>query len=135
MAEKGISPRQARFIAALLEGKAVATAAREAKVSDRQAARYMAAPVVRAELRRLQDETLAQVTRQLAAGMGAAVTALLEIAKKPGAPESARVSAAGKLLDSGLRFTETADLAQRVADLEKQLTGGETDGEPTDASA
>lgn len=131
MAEKGVSPRQAIFVAALLEGKAVATAAREAKISDRQASRYMASPVVRAELRRRQNETLAQVTRKLIANMGDAVGALAGIAKSASAPESARVSAAGKLLDSGLRFTETADLAQRVADLENLLTGGQDDDSDT----
>ncbi|GAB4402083.1 MAG: hypothetical protein Kow00123_12080 [Anaerolineales bacterium] len=120
-----LTPRQARFVGALMTTRTVAEAARVAGVGERTARRWLRLPAVQRALSEAQGEALKQATRRAVAAIGLAVDILQVIMADPGASAGARVSAARCILDAAARLTETAELADRVSRLEQRI-GGET---------
>jgi phage terminase small subunit len=124
-----LTPRQRRFVNALITAPSVRSAAQESGVGEKTAWRYLALPAVRAELSLHGDVRLAEVSRRLALAMGRALDVLIVLMSDSGlAAErgaSARVSAARAVLDSGLRMAELVTLATRVAELEQRIGGDE----------
>jgi len=122
MAESGaLTARQARFVAALLTAVSISEAASLAHIGERSAWRYLAEPEVLAELSRRQDAILGAAAAGLAGDVSQAREVLRAVMGDKLAPVGARVSAAGKVLDSAMRLVELAALARRVADLEREL--------------
>ena len=122
MADNGtLTTRQRRFVAALVAAPTVRDAAAAADIGETTAWRYLQDPGVRATLAERQDAVLRQVSLDLASEMGAALDVLGSIMRDTTASDSARVSAARAVLDSGLKLSELVTLAERVATLEERL--------------
>jgi hypothetical protein len=112
--------RQQRVLELALQGQDPSAIAAALRVSRRTVERHLAAS--RTALQDLRHRRLQQLTDHLAAGAGAAVTVLAQIAQDPVAPPQARVAAARALLAEARAYTELTDLAARVAAIEERLT-------------
>ena len=121
MPKPAISPRQQRFIAAMLTAGTVAGAARQSGIGERTAHRYLDDPDVRAALDQAFDRSLSQAARQATAGINRALDVLQTILDDIAAPPAARIAAARALLLVGPRLQETVTLTQRVATIENEL--------------
>ena len=118
MAYRGMKKRE--FMTALLTARTVKDAALAVGIGERTAYHWMAKnSTFRAELSRLQDAQLGQVTRLTVAAMTDAVETLRGIMNDRETPATARVAAARSILECGVKFAELLDLAQRVAEIEK----------------
>ncbi len=124
MAEIGtpdsLSTRQRRFIAALLETATIRDAAKAAGVGERTAWHYLTLPEVKQEINRRTDGIITQASAGLLAEMAESRATLLEVMRNRKASDASRVSAAGRLLDAGMRLFELVALAERVAELERK---------------
>jgi phage terminase small subunit len=125
MADNGthanLTPRQRRFVAALLESSTVRQAAERADLPERTAWRYLGDAGVKAELARLGDGMLAQACVGLLDDMALARQTLRAIMQSEQASDAARVSAARAVLDASLRLFELVSLTERVGNLEERL--------------
>jgi phage terminase small subunit len=125
MAHSGtLSTRQRKFITALVSSPTIEAAAKVAGIGRRTGFRYLQDPAVKAELARLLDGLQGQATRRVVASMSEALEVLRGVYLDDESPTGAKVSAAKCVLDSGPRLRESGDLAERLALLEQQLTGG-----------
>ena len=119
-----LSPRQKRFVTAMLTAKTIDQAAKVVGVTERTGQKYLADPAVKRALGRALDKALGQTTRQVVVAMTSALETLEAIHTDSDAPTGARVSAARAILDAGPRLREALDLAERVTMLEEQLLAG-----------
>jgi len=123
MGQTGImTPKQRRFVSAMLTSRTVAQAADLAQISRKTGERWLSDANVKAALTEAQSVALGGVTRQLVDAMSGAIGTLEAIHTDTAAPATARVSAARAILDSGLKYAELVDLAQRVTELEARIT-------------
>lgn len=119
--ETGLSARKRAFVAAMAAGLTQTEAAATVGVKDRTARRYMADPLVRAELARAQDGILSQVTLRMEAGSNRALDVLDEVMQDKSMPPSVRVRAALGWLEHHWRARELHTLTERVEALEQKL--------------
>ncbi len=119
---KDAAATRQRCIELAADGQGPRAVAEALGLADRIVRGHLNAPEVAAELRRLQDERLATLTRRALDGAGAALGVLRAVAEDAAQPAGARVTAARALLDAALRLVETHDLAERVRALEDQVT-------------
>lgn len=113
--------RRALIAALALQGFDNASIAKQANISLRTVARYLADAETRAQIRDAERERLRHVARRAGALGASAITILAQIANDRDEPSGARVAAASRLVDVMLRLHEAVDLAERVAALEAQL--------------
>jgi len=118
------TPRQKRFVAALLAAPTVTEAATQAGISEKTAWRYLGNTAVQAELTARCDVVLTQVSAGLVADMQEAREVLMENMRDPTNPAGVRVRAAVAVLDAGLRVLEVLMLARRVAAIEQRIKEG-----------
>lgn len=123
MASNGatLTPRQVIFCAALAAGMNKLQAARQAGISQRQSCRWLKMPVVLAEIARLRGEVLREATNKAVNYAIDALITLHDLTMDSDVSASARVNAAGKIIDAAGKFVETNDLAERVEELEEAL--------------
>ncbi len=118
-----LTPKQEQLIAALLTSSTTQKAAEAAGVSETTAHRWLRESIFvlayKAARRAAVDQAVGRL-QQCAAG---AVAVLASVAGDTKAPASARVSAAGKLLDLAFKGLELDDLATRLDALEQQMGG------------
>jgi len=119
-----LTPRQARFVAALWTSPTIEAAAAATGISKRTGLRWAKLPQVVAALRKQQADALAAVTRRSVDAMPGALLTLVQIHRDEAKPPGARVSAARAVLESSLRFAETVDLEARVTALEEAQQDG-----------
>ena len=113
-----LTPRQRRFVGALLTARTIAEAAAAVAVSSRTGERWARLPAVQVALRDAQAEALAQTARRAFAALTTALDVLQGIMADPAAPTGARVSAARCVLESAARIFALQDLTARVEALE-----------------
>jgi phage terminase small subunit len=119
-----LSPRQRRFVAAMLTARTVREAAESVGVSERTGLKYLADPKVKAALSAALDGALGDATRATVGAMREAVATLEAIHGDEAQPAGSRVAAARAILEAGPRLREALDLAARVADLEQRIAEG-----------
>jgi hypothetical protein len=112
------TPRQARYVEALIGGASYAAAAKAAGVSERSGRAWRGDPLVVAALRDARTRALGDATTKSVARLSAAIDVLTMIAADKDMPASARVAAARSLGEWAVRFVETLDLVQRIEALE-----------------
>ena len=110
--------RRQQVIELVASGLPPAAAAERAGVSLRAVRRYLADPSTRQALAAIRDERLRSLAGRALTEAGPALAILRAIAEDASSPPAARVSAAGRLLDTALRLAEGVDLAERVETLE-----------------
>lgn len=118
MPKTDLSPRQRRFVAALMSARTVEEAAQAVGIVERTAYRYLADPRVRRALSEVLDTVLVEASGQAVRAMTGALATLEAIHTDEAAPLGARVSAARAILDAGPRLHEAQDLGARVSALE-----------------
>jgi len=118
---ESLSPRQRRFVAAMMTARTVTEAAEAAGVSERTGRQYLTQPAVKAALSQALDSALHLASRQSAAAMTDALATLQEIHQDPTNPAGSRVSAARAILEAAPKLREALDLAERVTELEKRI--------------
>jgi hypothetical protein len=114
--------RRQHILELALEGYGPREIAERLRVTDRAIRGHLNAPAMTAELRRLQDARLRQLTRRALAQAETALAVLQAVAEDTAQPASARVAAARALLDTVARLLETTDLVERVEALEAAQT-------------
>lgn len=124
MIKTELTPRQRRFVVAMMAARTVAEAAELVGVTERTGYKYLANPIVKTALSQALDAVLAQATRRVVSSMSGALDTLEAIHTDEDAPSGARVSAAKAILDSGPRLREFSELCERIAVLEQQLGAG-----------
>ena len=114
--------KQGRFLEALLTSPIIAAAAKKAGISERTGYRWLREDgEFRSRYREAKGQVIEHCTVLLAAGAHGAVAVLLKVANDAAAPSSARVLAAGKILDITLKVAGLDDLSGRVESLEAAL--------------
>jgi len=116
-----LSPRQHRFVAAMMVARTVAEAAASVGVTERTAYKYLARREVKQALSDALDQAMSQATRLVVGSMADALETLQRIHTDEEAPSGSRVAAARAILASGPQLREALDIAERVAELEAKL--------------
>lgn len=129
MARNGLTVRQRRGIAALMQSRTVADAARTAGVGRRTLDRWLTDPDFVAELNAATGAAVDQAVRRLADLSGQAVDTLADVMAGATETPSARVSAANVTLTHMARLRELGEIEARIAELEKALKGGTDNGQ------
>ena len=110
------------LILALACGSTVENAAHQVGVSDTTVHRRLKEPKFQAKLQAARQEMFERTRHMLTAASVEAVRTLVDLQGK-NQPASVRHSAARTILELGVKFRESAELFERVAALEAQLTG------------
>lgn len=117
----GKSRKKTQAIAALIESGTIREAAETCKITQRTLLNWLAQPEFLLEYESVQSQLLeAAVNRLRVAGFDASMC-LHQTVKDKAAPMTAKVSAAGRILELLLKATEIADLSGRLDRLEASL--------------
>jgi hypothetical protein len=108
------------LLAALACGATVEGAAQKAGLSARTAYRRLRDPEFRARLRQKEDELTRRTAGLLTAASLESVRTLVEL-QGASTPAPTRLGAARSVIGLGLKLREEANLAGRVAELERRL--------------
>ncbi len=119
MAGSGRKNADDALLAALAGGATVQQAAGQAAVSERTAHRRLADPAFRRRVADLRGEMVTRAVGKMADGMSDAAAKLRELLTAES--ESVRLGAARSLLELGVKMRESAELEQRLADLERRI--------------
>ncbi|HUX23653.1 MAG TPA: hypothetical protein VMV87_03470 [Burkholderiales bacterium] len=122
MAQNGtLSARQRRFVRCLLTARTVREAARQCRVGERTAWRWLKEPAVKVALAEINDGTLGQVSRAVSRLATSALDTLAAVMADKATPTGARVSAARSILDGALRLDEHLIVHDRLAELDRRI--------------
>ena len=116
--KKGIDDR---LLMALACGATVEAAARTLGISERTVYRRLGEAAFRRRLQGLRADMVQRTSGMLTAAAGEGVKTLLALLKE-GTPAAVRLGAAKAVLEFGVKLRELAELEERVADLEEQMT-------------
>lgn len=108
-----------KILAALMASTTNAEAAKSAGLSLTQFYNRMRSADFRAKLAEARARLLDGATAALQARMGEAVDTMAEVMHDSDAPAQTRLNAADALLRNALRLSERADIADRLAELER----------------
>jgi hypothetical protein len=120
------------LVTALACGATVEGAARKAGLSVRTVYRRQADPDFQSRLRQERAELTRRAAGLLTAASLESVRTLVEL-QGTASPPAARLGAARAVIDLGMKLREEADLAERVAELERRLeqADGAAEGQKT----
>ena len=130
MADIGRRRGDSELILALAAGETVRDAAKRAGVSERTAHRRLDGAEYRRRVIAARREMFGRAMGLLADGAACAVSTLRGLAETAKS-ESVRLNAAKGILDVANRWREVNDLSERVAELEEQLNGLQSNSEQT----
>ena len=119
-----MTARQQKALAALLTTSSKAAAARAAGISDRTLRDYLSDPTFRAAYEKAFGDMVEDATRQAKQSLSPALSTLREIVEDKGEDTQARISAARAILSNGIKLIETADILNRLRELEDIVAGG-----------
>ena len=117
---KDAATRRQRAIELAAQGLAPRDMAERIGMSDRTVCTYLSDPAAVVKLRRVQEERLRALARRTTSLAEGALAVLWKVARNDGQPAPARVAASRAILETTLRMTEVADLAERVSALEER---------------
>lgn len=104
----GLTPKQRRAVAALLQGANQTQAAEAAGVNRNTIGRWLESAAFRAELSAGQDAMMEEAARRIVAGVGDALDTLADTMADTTATPAARVAAARVILDAATRWIPPA---------------------------
>jgi hypothetical protein len=120
--DRPVSPRQEVACISLASGSSIEAAAVACGVSSRTVKGWLATvPAFKKRIGALRDEMTSQALGKLLGSLTDAVTTLADLHKNA-ASETARIMAASRVVEFGLRMREHTELAQRVSDLEQAMS-------------
>ena len=121
MIDKKLKSQHEALAVLLARGTSTSAAARELEIGQATAYRWSRRPDVMARVRELQAETTGAAVASLKGKIRNAVEILSSLADDKEIPPSVRCSAAGRILDSGLKSLEVAEILERLQRLESRL--------------
>ena len=110
-----------KALAALLTSDTQAEAAKKCGLSERTLRLYLDDPEFYTEYQQRRQQLVTDATKKLQTYMQSAVDTLYAIKNDAEVSPAVRASAARALLEYGLKYTDAADLAERIAALESQM--------------
>lgn len=119
MAEKVITFKQQKAIAALLSERTARDAARKAGVSEKTLYSWLAGQDFRAALRSAESELMDTVTRRLNAGQVKALETLEDLIEN-GQSETTRLNACLAWLNIFVKYRDIRDIDERLTALENK---------------
>jgi hypothetical protein len=123
MARSARNRRDRELLQALACGASVENAARKSGVSERTVYRRLAEPAFARQLSQLRAD-MVQRTAGLLTGAGlGSVKTLVDLQQDVAVSAAVRRRSARDILELGIKLRESAELEQRVADLEARLAG------------
>jgi hypothetical protein len=125
MTENGRRKGETALLLALAGGQTVRDAARAAGIGERTAGRRLADPAFRLRVSAARAEMVAQALGRLAGAMTEAADTLRQLLGAEA--ESVRLSAARTILELGNRLRESVELEERLAALEREALGEDSD--------
>lgn len=111
---------EAPLLLALACGGTVEQAARQTKLSERTVYRRLQDPEFRRQLHSIRDDMVQRSAGMLTAAALEAVRTLLAL-QSATTPPAVRLGAARAILEIGMHVREVSDLAERMAELERQV--------------
>lgn len=121
MIDKKLKSQHEALAALLARGTSTSAAAQELEIGQATAYRWSRRADVMARVRELQAETTGAAVASLKGKIRSAIDTLSSLAEDEQIPPSVRCSAAGRLLDSGLKSLEVAEILERLQNLENRL--------------
>jgi DNA-binding transcriptional MerR regulator len=118
MATNGLTAKQEKGVAALLNAATIKGAAEEAGVSERTIHTWLNEPAFEAAYRTARRDAIKLATTRLQIVSSAAVGVLCQLTR-PEHPPAVRLGAASKILDLALKSVELDDLQVRLEALER----------------
>ncbi len=115
-----LSLKQQKAVAALLDSRTIAAAARAAQISERTLYRWLSQDAFRDEVKHARRAAVAQATARLQNLSSSAVETLEQMLNDSVQPTVARVGAVRTALQYAYRASEVDDLADRLDALEKE---------------
>lgn len=116
-----LSPKQVKFLTALVSARSVEQAAAMADISKTTAYRWMREPDFTTALREARRECFQDVLRRVQGAASEAIEGLRAVMHNPGASDSARTRACEIILSTACRAFELFDLDERIARLEEAV--------------
>ena len=126
-----LSAKQAAVIAALLDSRTVTDASEKTGTPARTIYRWLADPAFKASLSAAEEGMIDEAVRRLLQLQQGALNALQDVLEAKDTPPSARVAAAGRVLDALLKLRELRVVEARLSAIEAQLGGGAADKSPS----
>ncbi|MGD0836925.1 MAG: helix-turn-helix domain-containing protein [Polyangia bacterium] len=122
-AEQGetLDARELRFVDMVASGSTLGDAATAIGIGYRTARRWKKRPEIASAVKERASEQVALGRAVLAAGMGRASHALVEMADGTATASAPRVSAARAVVEVTAKLVELEDVAARLAELEARL--------------
>lgn len=117
-----VTQKQNRALAALLTCPTKEQAAQAAGIGLTTLKRYLADPEFQTAYREAVTSLLADATRESQQALSPALSCLREITTDTEASATARIAAARSLLEFGLKLTEFVDIANRLNELEENVS-------------
>lgn len=119
--QTGQTRRQEQAIAELISGATIEAAATRCGVSQRTLQRWLASDEFQRDYAKAKRRLLELATNRMLRSMDEAVQELLAIMRSEKASLGLKLSAASRLIDRARWAHEDDDLAQRIAELERQF--------------
>jgi len=116
-----LTPKQTRAIMALLEAPSITRACELAGVGRRTLHRWLLQPEFTTALRAAETQTLSEAARGLLADLLANHQTIRAIRDDLTQPAPVRLRAAVELDAAALRWIQTADLSERLSELERAV--------------
>jgi phage terminase small subunit len=121
MIEDDLTPRQRRFVEALLTARSAREAAAMVGVGEKAAYRWLRLPHIKRAIAEAEGQTLEEVARRLLNMQGQALQALESVLNDPQAKQSDRIRAIELALSHVLRLREATALEERLGELERKV--------------
>jgi hypothetical protein len=117
---RGRHGADALIIGALASGATCEDAGRQAGVSERTVRRRLHGSEFRAEVERLQAQTIQGIAAELKSAASKATATLMELLD-PSVADTVRLAAARVILDATTRYHDVGEIEERVRDIEIEL--------------
>jgi AcrR family transcriptional regulator len=121
MPQRGRRQADDMILMALACGATLEAAAAKAGVSKTTVQRRLQDPEFKARLQEIRSDMVKRNASTLTAASGEAIKTLLSL-QQPTSPPAVRLGAARSVLEIGIKMREIADVEERLAALEQQMT-------------
>ena len=124
-----MTQKQNLFLKAMLEESTITKAAEKAHISRSTAYKYLDDPVFKEELSKRRSEFISDTVRFLQSKLTTCSEVLVDIIEKPYVADQVKVNAINSIFANCKAMTETAEIIERLDDLEKSIAEGGADSE------
>jgi hypothetical protein len=126
MSENNLSKAEMNLLLPLACGTTAEQAARQAGVNVRTVFRRLKNQEFRRQIQAMRADMVQRTSGTLTAAGGEAVKTMVELMRSP-TPSAVRLAAARAIVELGMKVRETAELEQRLAELEERMAATSAD--------